>query len=210
MKSLAFLLVAFGLAGSLSASAQTTPGPQKVAVIAFQQGVTLTNEFQRDLADIQKKYLPRRTEIKSLSDQIESLKKQLQSGTLSPADRASRTQAIQAKQKSLDRAVQEAQTDFQTDLEQDFGAVAGKFDRELGAYAKMHGYVLVLDAGSKQDATVLWATPATDVTKAVVEEYNTKSGIPAPVPQTAASPAPQPAGASHGAGAAPTVPSGAH
>ncbi len=209
MKSLGFLLVAFGLAATLSASAQTTSGPQKVAVIAFQQGVTLTNEFQRDLADIQKKYLPRRTQIKSLSDQVDSLKKQLQSGTLSPADRASRAQAIQSKQKDLDRAVQQAQSDFQTDLEQDFGAVAGKFDRELGAYAKMHGYVLVLDAGRKQNETVLWATPATDVTKAVVDEYNTKSGIPAPAPQAAPS-APQPTGATHGAGAAPAHPSGAH
>ncbi len=205
MKFVASLMVAFSLAGSLSASAQTTSGPQKVAVIAFQQGVTLTNEFQRDLADIQKKYLPRRNEIKALSDQIDSLKKQLQSGTLSPADRASRAQTIQSKQKDLDRAVQEAQSDFQTDLEQDFGAVAGKFDRELGAYAKAHGYILVLDAGRKQDEIVLWATQATDVTKAVVDEYNTKSGIPAPAPQATPS-APQPSGA----GAAPAHPAGAH
>ena len=52
--------------------------PAKVAVIAFQAAVSQTNEFQRDFADLQKKYDPRRQEIKSLSDQIDTMTKQLQ------------------------------------------------------------------------------------------------------------------------------------
>ena len=43
------------------------PVPSKVAVIAFQAAVTQTNEFQRDFADLQKKYDPRRAADQELS-----------------------------------------------------------------------------------------------------------------------------------------------
>ena len=53
-------------------------GPAKVAVIAFQAAVSQTNEFQRDFADLQKKYDPKRQQLKTLSDEIDTLTKQLQ------------------------------------------------------------------------------------------------------------------------------------
>jgi outer membrane protein len=54
---------------------------------------------------------------------------------------------------------------------------------------------LVLDAGIEQNATVLYAVPSTDITRAVIDAYNQKSGIPAPPAQGASQPtvdAPQP------------------
>jgi outer membrane protein len=53
-------------------------------------------------------------------------------------------------------------------------------------YAKSHGYTLVLDASDQQNATVLYAVPSTDITKAIIDAYNVKSGIPAPPPQQGA------------------------
>ena len=44
----------------------------KVAVIAFQAAVSQTNEFQRDFADLQKKYDPRRQQLKTLNDEIDT------------------------------------------------------------------------------------------------------------------------------------------
>src|SRR5579862_7604950 len=81
--------------GDTSSAPATAPaGPSKIAVIEFQSAVTATNEFQRDFADLQKKYDPKRQQLKTLNDQVESLKKQLQdqSSTLSEADRQSRAQ----------------------------------------------------------------------------------------------------------------------
>jgi len=49
----------------------------------------------------------------------------------------------------------------------------------MTTYAQQQGFNLVLDA-SQQNSPVLWLTPGSDITKAVVEAYNTKSGIPAP------------------------------
>ena len=53
----------------------------------------------------------------------------------------------------------------------------------------------MLDAGDQQNPTVLYAVSSTDITKAVIDAYNLKSGIPAPPAQGAGQPAvdaPQP------------------
>jgi outer membrane protein len=157
----------------------------KVAVITFQAAVTQTNEFQRDAADLQKKYDPRRVQIKALNDEIDNLTKQLQAqgASLSQAEQASRARAIDEKKKKLDRDTQDAQTDFQTDMQQIINDVAGKVGELMSDYAEKHGYTLVLDAGDQQTQTVLYAVPAMDITREIIEAYNTKSGIPAPAQQ---------------------------
>jgi outer membrane protein len=181
--------------------AATAPvaGPAKVAVIAFQAAVSQTNEFQRDFADLQKKYDPRRRQLKALNDEIDTLTKQLQDqgAQLNEADRATKARTLDEKKKKLDRDTQDAQSDFQQDMQQTINGVAGKVGALMTDYAKSHGYTLVLDASDQQNATVLYAVPSTDITKAIIEAYNEKSGIPAPV-QGAASggvdaPQPQPA-----------------
>jgi outer membrane protein len=177
----------------------------KVAVIAFQAAVTQTNEFQRAYGDLQKKYDPRRQQIKSLSDEIDSLTKQLQAddAKLTEDERVARSRAIDEKKRELDRDTQDAQSDFQSDMQDLMNKVAGKVGAVMTDYAQKHGYTLVLDAGDQQNPTVLYAADATNITKAIIDAYNLKSGIPAPPPgqQGASAPAvdapqPQPA-ASH-------------
>jgi outer membrane protein len=182
-------------------SAAATPVPAaKVAVILFQAAVTQTNEFQRDAADLAKKYDPRRVQIKAESDEIDNLTKQLQtqSAQLSDAERADRARIIDEKKKKLDRDTQDAQSDFQTDMQQIINDVAGKVGELMSDYAEKHGYTLVLDEGDQQMQTVLYNLPAMDITKVVIEAYNTKSGVPAPAPQAPGqgdvdAPQPQPA-----------------
>ncbi|HEY1578635.1 MAG TPA: OmpH family outer membrane protein [Terracidiphilus sp.] len=157
-------------------------GPAKIAVVVFQQAVAQTNDFQRRFADLQKKYDPKRQQIKTLNDEVASLQKDLQSqgATLSDPDRASKTKQLDDKQKELKRTGEDAQSDFQQDMQQTFSAVAGKVAETLDSYAKEHGYTLVLDGGNQQVPVVLYANQSTDITKAVIDTYNTKSGIPAP------------------------------
>jgi outer membrane protein len=182
-----------------AAAVPTTPaGPAKIAVIGVQEAVAGTNDFQRRFADLQKKYEPKRQELKTLNDQIASLQKELQaqSATLSDAERATKAKLLDDKQKDLKRAGEDAQTDYQQDMQQTFGAVASKVAETLDAYAKEHGYSVVLDGGNQQVPVVIYTNPGVDITKAVVEAYNVKSGIPAPE-HTAVPAAP------HGAGTAP-------
>jgi outer membrane protein len=182
----------------LSAAAQTTPahaapaGPVKIAVCSFQAAVGQTNEFQRDLADVQKKFEPKRQQLKTLSEEIDGLEKQLkaQGDKLTETERAHRAKDIAEKKKQGQRLADDAQNDVQSAMQDIFGRVASKFYDVLSAYAKEQGYTLVLDEtlSRQQSPLILYADPSTDISKIVLDAYNLKSGVPAPPPQPAANP----------------------
>jgi outer membrane protein len=176
-----------------AASAKPAPatGTSKVAVVNFQQAVAQTNEFQRDLADLRKKYGPREQTLKQLNDKIEALKKQLQTGgaTLTDAERQAKLKEIDDDTKSLQRSAQDLQNDEQSDGQETFQQVGQKVFNTLSKYAKERGFGLVLDGG-QQNSPVLWLMPTTDITAEVTAAYNAQSGVPAPVPSA---PAPNPA-----------------
>jgi outer membrane protein len=191
--------LASGLA--LSAAAQTpataaaAPAPPaKVAVIAFQAAVGQTNEFQRDFADLQKKYEPKRAQLKTMADEIDSLEKQLQatSDKLSDSERASKAKAIDDKKKQAQRFAEDGQNDLSTEMNDTFNKVATKVLDVMNAYATQQGFTVVIDmTGSQQQApVVLYASPSSDITKAIIDAYNVKSGVPAPPPQPPSAPTP--------------------
>jgi outer membrane protein len=166
--------------------------PAKVAIIQFQQAVAATNEGQRDFAELRKKFEPKQTQLKALSDEIDGMKKQLQTqgATLSESARADLTRQIDEKTKSLQRSAEDAQNDFQTETGETYQKVAEKVYQVAQAYAKQSGFTLLLDA-SAQQSPILWATDGTDISQAVVEAYNQKSGIPAPTNSAAPSTTPR-------------------
>jgi outer membrane protein len=216
MKRVFAVVVSLGLGSALFAAAQTSsaprpaaPGaapthetapthegavPAKVAVISFQAAVGQTNEFQHEFTDLQKKYAPKEASLKALNDDIDKMTKDLQAqgATLSDADKESRARAIDEKKKQLDRDTQDAQGDFQADMQDLLNKLAAKVGAVMTDYAEKHGYTLVLDATEQQQQapTVLYALPSTDITKAVIDAYNEKSGIPAPAAATPDAPAP--------------------
>jgi len=179
----------------VAAAAQATPpadptpgapvaitGATKIAVIQFQAAVTATNEFQRDVAELRKKYEPQEAKLQTQNQEIETLKKQLQDAgpNVSDLDRQNRMRVIDDKTKSLQRAAQDLQASEQQDGQETFQQVGQKVFDVMVNYAQAQGFGLVLDA-SQQNSGVLWPSPQSDITKVVVDAYNTKSGIPAPV-----------------------------
>ena len=201
------LALVFTLASgiALSAAAQTSPaptaapvapaGPAKVAVISFTGAVQSTYEFQRNFADLQKKYEPKRTQLKTMAEEVDTLQKQLQaqSSALSDAERASKAKIIDDKKKSAQRFAEDAQNDLQGEIQEIFQGVASKFFDVLESYAQQQGFTLVLDGtqSQQQPPVVLYATNAADISKAVVDAYNVKSGVPAPPPPPPTAPGPQ-------------------
>lgn len=194
------LTLASGIA--LSAAAQTPSattaaapaGPAKIAVVAFQVAVAQTNEGQRNFADLQKKYEPKRAQLKTLSDDVDNLTKQLQTqgDKLSDAERATRTKTLDDKKKQLDREAEDAQNDFQQEMQDLYNALASKVYDVLASYAQEHGFTLVLDV-AQQNNPVLYANESTNITKPIIDAYNVKSGVPAPPAQPAGlAPAPAP------------------
>jgi outer membrane protein len=165
--------------------ATTQAEPARIAVIAFQVAVAQTNEGQRDFADLQKKFDPKRQQLKQLSDQIDTLTKQLQSqaSTLSPDQQQAQARALDEKKKQLDRDSQDAQSDFQQAMQDMYTGLASKVYDVMESYAQKRGFTLVLDI-SQQQSPVLYASNGTNITKDVIDAYNTKSGIPAPPAQS--------------------------
>lgn len=172
---------------SATSAPTTPPAAAKIAIIQFQQAVGATNEGQRDFAELRKKFEPKQTQLKAESDEIDGLKKQLQTqgATMSDTARADLTRKIDDKTKALQRSAEDAQNDFQTEMGETYQKLAEKVYQVVQAYATQAGYTLVLDA-SAQQSPVLWANQGTDISQAVVEAYNQKSGIPAPAAGTAA------------------------
>lgn len=159
--------------------------PAKIALIAYEQVAAATNEGQRAIQEIQKKYAPQKTKIDSESAEVDSLKKQLQSApsTLSDEERSSRLRTIDTKEKQLQRDAEDAQSAYNADLQDALGKVAQKLGPTVVKYVKDNGYTLLLDiSGQQGGVSVMWAAPGTDISQAIIEAYNASSGVPAPVP----------------------------
>ena len=176
-----------------AAPAPVTPQaiPAKIALVAFEQAVFATNEGQKAVQDIQAKYKPKKDQIDSLSTEVESMKKQLQGApaTLTDAERAAKMKEIDTKEKRLNHDAEDAQTAYNTDLQEAYGKVAAKVSVTLKKYVSDSGFTLLLDVSSQQ-SNVMWANQSTDVTQAVVTAYNTSSGVAAPVPSAPSAPTP--------------------
>jgi Skp family chaperone for outer membrane proteins len=178
------------------AATDTTPAPPqaipaKIALVAFEQAVLATNEGQRTMLDIQQKYKPKKDQLDTLSQEVDTLKKQLQAApaTLPDAERATRLKAIDTKEKQVTREAEDAQTAYNADLQEAYGKLAPKVSATLKKYVSDNGYTLLLDVSSQQ-SNVMWIGPNIDVTQAVVTAYNTSSGVAPPVPSAPSTTAP--------------------
>lgn len=191
--ALAFVLASgMSLSAFAQSSAPAPAAPARVAVIAFQAAVAQTNEFQRSYADLEKKFSPKRDQLKAQNDEIDGLVKQLQSqsATLSESERASRAATIDTKKKQLQRDAEDDQAEFQQAMQDAFKGVAAKVYQVMTSYARQQGYTMVLDA-SQDENPVLYAVDSINITKPVLEAYNQKSGVPAP-PASSEGPAAHP------------------
>jgi outer membrane protein len=178
-------------AGSPAASAPTTaPAPHatpaKIALIEFEQVAAATNEGQRDLQALQKKFEPKKDQLQALAQEVDTLKKQMQSApaTLSDSDRAAKLRTIDTKEKQLQRDGEDAQNSFNGELQETIGGVAKKLGPVVVKYVQDNGYTMLLNnSGQQGGLSVLWTQPGTtDISQAIVEAYNASSGVPAPVP----------------------------
>ncbi len=130
------------------------------------------------------KFEPKQAQLKAQSDEIDSLKKQLQDAgaTLSEPERDSRLRVIDEKTKSLQRSAEDAQNEASGAMNDMYQALAQKVYAVLDTYSNQNKFTVVLDT-SAQQTPVLWANGSTDITKQIVDAYNVKSGVP---PQPAA------------------------
>jgi len=192
-----------------SAAPATSASPGlKVGTINIQDAIFGSNEGRRDMDVLQKKFDPKQTELKSQNDELEALKKQLntQASSLNEDALATLKKQIESKQKVFDRAVQDAQEDFGNQQEV-ATRILSKMAPMIVKFSQDNGFGLIIDTSKPwpQSPVLWWNQDAVDITKPVVDAYNLQSGVPAPAatpaaakpaapkPTTGASAAPKPA-----------------
>ncbi len=187
-------------ASTTAAATSATSSSVKVGTIDMQGAVAGSNEGARDFEALNKKFEPRRTELQNLNNEVENLKKQLntQGDKMNDEARGSLVKSIETKQKSLQRSAEDAQNEYQAQLNEIAQRILQKMAPVIDKYVKANGYGLLLDSSNQwPQGPIIMTTPALDITKAVVDAYNAQSGVPPP------------AAASRPSGAATSKPSGA-
>jgi outer membrane protein len=158
-------------------------GGSKIAAINIEGAIFASNEGQRDMEALQKKFEPKSNELKSKNDEIEALKKQLntQGDKLNDDAKANLQRDIEQKQKALDRDAQDAREDFQNQQNEIGQRILQKMAPIILKYANENGLGVIIDTSNPwPQGQVVWASPSVDITKAVVDAYNVQSGVPAP------------------------------
>lgn len=188
---LSTLFTSAAVAQAAAAPANTpaaAPVGSKIAIVNIQQAIGATNEGKKEFDALQQKYSPKQVQLKSENDEVENLKKQLQTqgDKLSDEERNNRMQMLEVKQKNLQRDLQDAQDEYQQDTQQVVNRIGSKMLNVLESYARTHGYSIVLDVSNPQ-TPVLYAS--TNITKELVDAYNAQFPSGAPAAKTPGKPA---------------------
>lgn len=161
----------------------------KVGTINIEQAIFASNEGRRDFEALSKKFEPKQSELKGLSDEIESLKKQLstQGDKMNEDAKAVLVKQIESKQKSFERTSQDAQEEFQGQQGEIGNRILTKMAPMIVKYAGDNGYGIIIDTSQQWPrGPVIWYGQAVDITQPIVEAYNVQSGVPAPAAGSAA------------------------
>src|ERR1700756_4795811 len=158
--AMAFVISVGALAQTGSAAANPAAAPAsaapaaaagsgtKIGTISMEQAIFATNEGRRDFEALSKKLEPKQNELKGQNDEIESLKKQLntQGDKMNEDARANLVKSIETKQKSLQRSAEDAQNEFQQQQNEVAQRILQKMAPVIDKYAKENGYTMLLDS----------------------------------------------------------------
>src|SRR5579871_945475 len=113
--SLALGLVLPSLMAAQGASPASGSATAKIGIVNMEEAIVTCNEGKKELDALQQRFEPKRATLKTLNDEIEGLKQQLQSQgpKLSDDERTTRERTIQTKQTTLQRNFDDAQAEFQ-------------------------------------------------------------------------------------------------
>lgn len=171
--------------------AQTAPSPGKIGILNIQAAILNTAEGKKALADLDKKYQPRRADLQSKQQEITALEDQLQRQQSAASDSAQLqlTRQLDEKKKIFTRTQEDAQSDFNADRADMIGRISQKMGRLVQEFAEQNGYALILDSvapvystsGQIGDAQipVYYAGKETDITEEIVHRYDAANPVTA-------------------------------
>jgi len=165
------------------AAATTNATGAKIGAINVEQAIFASNEGQRDFEALSKKLEPKQNTLKGQNDELEALKKKLEATATPQTDKAELQRQIDSKQKILQRDAQDAQEDARNQENEIAQRILQKMAPLIVKYAGDNGFGMIIDTSTNNqwpNGPVLWHGPSLDITKPVVDAYNSQSGVPAP------------------------------
>jgi outer membrane protein len=154
--------------------------PAKLAIINIQAAIAQTNDGQQAAKDLQAKFLPKQQELTKAQEEITGLQNQLrnQETTLNEDARTRLLRSIDEKTRAFNRSNEDATNEFQLAEQDAINEIGQKMMNVLGKYAQENNFAVVLDVSSPQ-TPVLYADPATDITRTIIDLYNQANAAPA-------------------------------
>jgi outer membrane protein len=180
-----FLWPVLALAATLTVQAQT-----KVAAINIQAAIIGTKDGQKAAAELNAKMLPKKRELEQRQNDINALQDQFNKGqnTMSESAKSDLYKNIEAKKKTLQREVEDAQADLEADQNKLMQQLGQKIVAVIERYARDNGYTMVVDVGNP-NTPVIYASPSIEITKEVIELYDkSTASASAPAAPTTAPP----------------------
>lgn len=177
--------VMLGLAFSVQALAQTGNIPEsKIAIIygeMFLDGKTGITRFGSLVDSLNREFQPRQTELQTLQQKIQALVDDI-TKTAAVAD----PRTLQMKQDQLDqmkkdyqRKGEDAQATYDRRKKEMLTPLQDDIGKALEVYAKAHSINVIID-GSQ--VPLAYAADAVDITRAFINDFNSKNPATAPMP----------------------------
>ena len=126
--------------------------PFKVAVIEIQSAILGTKDGQKATQEFATRFDPRKKELEQKAAEIKDLQDKLQRGGAAMADaaKAELTRTIEQKTKSYNRAMEDANAEFQAEQSKVLDDLGQKMMQVIEKYAQANGYAVVIDVSNPQ------------------------------------------------------------
>jgi Skp family chaperone for outer membrane proteins len=172
VKNRILALPCLALFAAAIAGAQGPPAT-KVGVIQVTAALTGTKDGQKAVADYQSRVAPKVKEMERKRAEIQELQDKLSKGgnAMAQAAKDELARNIDAKTKSYNRDMEDAQAEAQTEERKMMEELSGKMQVVIEKYGTANGYTLLLDV-SNQNTNVIWISTAIDVTKDIIDLYD--------------------------------------
>ena len=166
---------------------------QKAVWLDMQSALLGTQDGQTVQTELKKKFEPKEQEFQKRQNDLQAKQAQYQKtgGTMSETAKASAEREMEALSRAMQRDNEEAQQDFQAEENRVLAPLLQKMQNIINKYAADNQIGMVVDA-SRQQNNLIYADPASDITKAIITLYNQApaASAPANVAPTAATPRP--------------------
>jgi outer membrane protein len=161
----------------------------KVGVINMNAAIGNTEEGKKAIADLERKFAPRRSELQHLQQEIQDMQDKLskQQATLSDDEQRQLSRDIEEKQRNFKRMADDAQQDYNADTEDSIRRIGQKMVKVINDYAAQNGFVLVIDDAQ---VPIYYASKDAEISNEIVKRYDAAYPLAA-----AATTAPKPAAA---------------